>query len=120
MKTINMEKVEQLLSKFTTERNWNQFHSIKNLSMALSVETSELLEIFQWMTEADSNNVENDPETLKKIQDELADIATYLFMISARLNINLEAAIVEKIDENAKKYPVDQVLGSSKKYDEYK
>ncbi len=120
MKTINLEKVEKLLSQFAEDRNWNQFHSVKNLSMALSVESSELLEIFQWMPETESNNVKNDPEKLKKIKNELADIAAYLIMISKKLGIDLESAIVDKIADNAIKYPVDQVQGSSKKYDEYK
>lgn len=119
MKTINLTTIEEKLLEFGRERNWQQYHSVKNLTMALSVETSELLEIFQWMTEAESDLVGHDVKKMQKVKDEIADIASYMFLITAKLNIDLEQAIKEKILKNDAKYPVEQVLGSSKKYDEY-
>ena len=93
------------LREFSNERNWQKYHSPKNLSMALSVEASELLEIFQWLTLEESQDKNNIAFRKKDVQDELADILTYLLMLADALGINLEEAIQQKISENAKKYP---------------
>ena len=119
MKNIDLPKINALIENFVQERDWDQFHSVKNLSMALSVECSELVEIFQWMDEAKSNQVRQDPAILPRVEDELADILFYLLRIASRTDIDLEAAIIGKIEKNEKKYPVQLVKGSSKKYDEY-
>jgi len=95
------------LREFSHERNWQKYHSPKNLSMALSVEASELLEIFQWLTLEESQDKNNISFRKKDVQDELADILTYLLMLADVLEINLETAIQQKISENAKKYPAD-------------
>tara|TARA_Y100000588_G_scaffold58336_1_gene56648 strand:+ start:717 stop:1139 length:423 start_codon:yes stop_codon:yes gene_type:complete len=95
------------LREFSNERNWQKYHSPKNLSMALSVEASELLEIFQWLTLEESQDKNNISFRKKDVQDELADILTYLLMLADVLEINLETAIQQKISENAKKYPAD-------------
>ena len=95
------------LREFSNERNWEKYHSPKNLSMALSVEASELLEIFQWLTLEESQDKNNIAFRKKDVQDELADILTYLLMLADVLEINLETAIQQKISENAKKYPAD-------------
>ena len=95
------------LREFSNERNWEKYHSPKNLSMALSVEASELLEIFQWLTLEESQDKNNISFRKKDVQDELADILTYLLMLADVLEINLETAIQQKISENAKKYPAD-------------
>ena len=95
------------LREFSNERNWEKYHSPKNLSMALSVEASELLEIFQWLTLEESQDKNNISFRKKDVQDELADILTYLLMLADVLGINLEEAIQQKISENAKKYPAD-------------
>ena len=95
------------LREFSNERNWGKYHSPKNLSMALSVEASELLEIFQWLTLEESQDKNNISFRKKDVQDELADILTYLLMLADVLEINLETAIQQKISENAKKYPAD-------------
>ena len=91
------------LREFSNERNWEKYHSPKNLSMALSVEASELLEIFQWLTLEESQDKNNISFRKKDVQDELADILTYLLMLADVLEINLETAIQQKISENAKK-----------------
>lgn len=119
MKTINYDKLKEIILTFSKDRDWNQFHSIKNLSMALSVEASELIEIFQWMSEADSNNIKNDPQKYPQVKAEIADIFIYLIQIASRLDIDLEEAVLTKMKANELKYPVELARGNSKKYDEY-
>ena len=114
MQNIDTDKLYVLIDKFAKDRDWDQFHSIKNLSMAMNVECSELLEIFQWMTEKQSNSL--DSKELVKVKEELADIFIYLIRISGKLNLNLEEIALEKINQNARKYPVEKSKGNSKKY----
>ena len=111
---MDISKIQKQLSNFASERDWEQFHSPKNLSMALSVEASELVEIFQWLTLDESNFP--DQKQLASIRSEAADIAMYLIRFCDVLEINLEEAIEEKIIENGNKYPVELSKGSSKKY----
>ncbi len=119
MKNIDLQKLNADIESFVSERDWDQFHSVKNLSMALSVESSELLEIFQWMTEQDSNNVKADSKIIQKVEDEVADIFVYLMRIVSKTDIDLEKVVRAKMKKNAEKYPASVVKGSSKKYDEY-
>ena len=119
MKNIDLLKLNSELELFVKERDWDQFHSIKNLTMALSVECSELVEIFQWMTEEESNGVTQDQITIDKVQDEVADIFLYLMRILSKTNIDLESAVKSKMKKNAEKYPVALARGNSKKYSEY-
>lgn len=116
---MDYTKLKTAAEKFASDRDWDQFHSVKNLSMALSVECSELLEIFQWMSEEDSNNVKNNPEKLEKVEDEVADIFVYLMRLSGKLNIDLEKAVICKMKKNESKYPVELSRGNSKKYNEF-
>lgn len=118
MKTIDLPKIQTLVEQFATDREWDKFHSVKNLSMALSVESSELLEIFQWLTEEESNRVHLDPKTMTKVEDEVADVFVYLLRIVGKTNMNLEQAVLNKLQKNAEKYPVDKARGNSKKYNE--
>lgn len=119
MKNIDLQKLNADIETFVNERDWDQFHSVKNLAMALSVESSELLEIFQWMTEKDSNAVNADPKNMQKVEDEVADIFLYLMRIISKTDIDLEKVVRAKMKKNAEKYPASVVKGSSKKYDEY-
>lgn len=119
MSRLDLDRLEKEISTFVEERDWDQFHSIKNLTMALSVEASELAEIFQWMKESESNHAHRVPETLVKIQDELADILFYLIRIASKTNISLEEALLQKLRKNEAKYPAEKVRGSSKKYSDY-
>jgi NTP pyrophosphatase (non-canonical NTP hydrolase) len=102
------------LRAFARDRDWDQFHSPKNLASALSVEAAELLEHFQWMSEAESLQV--DAERKSKIAEELADVLLYLVRIADKLDIDLLAAADAKLRLNAAKYPVDKARGSSRKY----
>ena len=105
------------LRAFAEARDWDQFHSPKNLSMAMMVEVAELMEHFQWLTEAQSCS----PDAAKKvvIAEELADVLLYLVRLSDKLGVNLLEAALHKLEKNAEKYPAERVRGSSKKYSEY-
>ena len=118
MKTIDLPKIQTLVEQFASEREWDKFHSVKNLSMALSVESSELLEIFQWLTEEESNRVALDPKLMSKVEDEVADVFVYLLRIVGKTNMDLEKAVLNKLQKNAEKYPVEKARGNSKKYNE--
>lgn len=115
MKELDQIKVE--LRQFAEERDWDQFHSPKNLAMALIVEAAELVEHFQWLTEEQSRTL--DQKQLDKVREELADIQIYLIRISDKLNIDLLGAVSKKMEANEKKYPSEKVRGSAKKYTEY-
>lgn len=101
------------LRAFAAERDWEQFHSPKNLSMALMVEVAELMEHFQWLTEAQS--AELPPETKQAVGEELADCLLYLVRLSDRLGVDLRTVALDKLEKNAAKYPADKVRGSAKK-----
>ena len=105
------------LRQFVAERDWDQFHSPKNLASALSVEAAELLEHFQWLTEEQSRQLA--PEKLAQVRDEMADVLVYLVRLADKLDVDLLAAVAAKIEKNALKYPADKVRGSMKKYSDY-
>ena len=116
----DINEVQQLvleLKQFAQERDWEQFHSPKNLSMALSVEAAELLEHFQWDTEEASYQLDEQKKQL--VSYEMADIFIFLLRICERLDIDLMSVTKEKIAINHHRYPADKVKGSSKKYSEY-
>lgn len=113
----DFESISIRLREFSVARDWEQFHSPKNLSMALSVEVSELVECFQWLTEEQSRSLSG--EQLSAVIDEVADIQLYLILLADKLGIDVSAAIDQKLKKNEEKYPVDKVKGSSKKYDQY-
>ncbi len=115
---MDFEKLKKQLQKFADLRDWNQFHSPKNLSMALISEAGELIEHFQWLTEEDSENL--DKEELEEVAQEMADVQIYLVRLADMLNIDLEQAVQQKIKINEEKYPHHKVKGSSKKYTHYK
>jgi len=105
------------LRAFAEARDWDQFHSPKNLSMALMVEVAELMEHFQWLTEAQSFDLA--AENKNAVSEELADILLYLVRLSDKLGVDLLEAALHKLEKNAVKYPAEQVRGSAKKYLEY-
>ena len=104
------------MREFAAARDWDQFHSPKNLAMALSVESAELLEIFQWLTEAQSRGLA--PEAHAAASDEIADVLLYLIRLSDALGIDPIAAANRKLVANAEKSPVDKARGNSRKYTE--
>ena len=102
---------------FVAERDWDQFHTPKNLAMALAGEVGELLEHFQWLTAEESARLRD--ETLEKVEQEIADVQIYLAALADRLGIAIGPAVGSKMALNAKKYPADQVRGSARKYTDY-
>ncbi|ENT2938422.1 MULTISPECIES: nucleotide pyrophosphohydrolase [Klebsiella pneumoniae complex] len=116
MKTKSLEDLQKELADFAKVRDWDKFHSPKNLSIALSVEASELIEIFQWLTEEESKNLNS--KQLTEAEQEVADILLYLLQISEKLNINILDAAYKKLEANDKKYPIEACFGSAKKYTE--
>ncbi|MBU39427.1 MAG: nucleotide pyrophosphohydrolase [Acidimicrobiaceae bacterium] len=108
---MNLNKINEEIIKFSEERNWSKFHTPKNLSMALSVEASELLEIFQWQKQSDYKTLKK--EMKENIEDEVSDIFYYLLRICQKLNIDIEKAFIKKMEKNRKKYPVEKFMGKS-------
>jgi len=113
----DLEELKERLRVFVAERDWDQFHSPKNLAMALSVEAAELVELFQWLTEEESATLDGDRR--RRAAEELADVLVYLVRIADRLDIDLLQAAGEKLERNAVKYPAERVRGQARKYDEY-
>ena len=113
----DLGELKERVRAFVAERDWDRFHSPKNLAMALSVEASELVELFQWLTEEESAAL--DGKQRQRVSEELADVLWFLVRLSDRLDIDLLAAAELKLAHNAKKYPANRVRGNSKKYDEY-
>ncbi|MEZ5541757.1 MAG: nucleotide pyrophosphohydrolase [Pseudomonadota bacterium] len=109
------ESIRRRLREFAAARDWDQFHSPKNLAMALIVEAAELVEQFQWLSQAESQSLA--PARRTAVEQELADIQIYLIRLADRLEIDLEHAVDAKLEINARKYPADQVRGSAEKYD---
>jgi dCTP diphosphatase len=117
MTTSSIAYLVERLRRFAAERDWDQFHSPKNLAMALTSESGELSAEFQWLTEPESRSPT--PEQVVRIRAECADVLIYLVRLADTLNIDLIVAAHEKIDENERKYPADKVRGSAKKYTDY-
>jgi NTP pyrophosphatase (non-canonical NTP hydrolase) len=111
-----LEDLRDQLREFAAARDWGQFHSPKNLAMALSAEAGELLEVFQWLTEEQSRNL--GPEALAAASDEVADVLLYLVRLGDQLGIDPIAAARRKLVANAAKYPAERARGTSRKYTE--
>jgi NTP pyrophosphatase (non-canonical NTP hydrolase) len=105
-----IEKITAEIIKFRDDRDWEQFHNGKDLALALSIEASELNQLFLWKSAEDVN--------IEKVKEELADILNYSFLIAHKYNLNVEDIILNKIEKNAEKYPVDKAKGNAKKYNE--
>lgn len=103
-----MEKVIKEIIEFNKERNWDQFHSPENLAKSIAIEAGELLECFQW----------NNNYNLEDVCDELADVMNYCVVMANRLGVDLEKIMLDKLEKNRQKYPVEKAKGNSKKYNE--
>lgn len=115
-KLENLAQLRETLRQFAAERDWDQFHSPKNLAAALSVEAAELLEVFQWLTEDQSRQLT--PPQRQQVREEMADVLNYLVRLADKLDVDLLDAAREKIAKNAVKYPADKARGSIRKYTE--
>jgi len=112
-----MDTLKKRIREFADDRDWHQFHSPKNLAMALAVEAAELLEHFQWLTEEQSREL--DLEQLEKVRNEMGDVLIYLIRLSDVLGVDLLEAAADKLEKNAEKYPADKVRGKALKYSDY-
>lgn len=113
-----LARLREIVRQFVDERDWDQFHTPKNLSSALSVEAAELLEHFQWLHSGRPEELGS--EKLVQVRHEMADVLVYLVRLADKLDVDLMAAVEEKMVLNRAKYPADKVRGDARKYDEYK
>jgi NTP pyrophosphatase (non-canonical NTP hydrolase) len=109
--TTTVAELRRLIADFVAERDWSQFHSPKNVSMALAVEAAELMEHFQWLTTEASRRIADDPQKLAAVGDEIADVVGYSMALANELGIDLASAIQAKMRKNAEKYPVHEYRG---------
>ncbi|CAG4916996.1 nucleotide pyrophosphohydrolase [Paraburkholderia saeva] len=113
----DLMELRELIREFVSERDWDKFHTPKNLATALSVEASELLEPFQWLVSGERSELSD--AKLTAIRHEMADVLVYLVRLADRLDVDLFAAVLEKMAINRTKYPADKVRGDARKYSEY-
>lgn len=113
---MNLSEIKKRLADFAAARDWDQFHSPKNLSMGLAAEAAELLEIFQWLTEAQSYGIVGDEKEMQHVGEEIADVFIYLVRLADKLNVDIEKAVLEKIAINESRYPVELSKGSATKF----
>ena len=115
----SIRDLKERVASFARDRDWDQFHSPKNLSMALAVEVAELMELFQWKTERQSWEINADPEAFAKVRDEIGDIAIFILNLCNRVGVDLASAVITKLERNAIKYPIELARGKALKYTEY-
>ena len=113
---MDVSAIQLELQRFADERDWEQFHTPKNLATALMCEAAELAEIFQWLTPAESIAARTNPSLLESLEEEIADVQIYLLRLTSILGIDLETAVKAKIKKNAVKYPVEKSKGNAIKY----
>jgi NTP pyrophosphatase (non-canonical NTP hydrolase) len=113
---VEVSALQQAVARFARERDWERFHSPKNLAMALAAEAGELLELFQWLTEDESREAARDPASARAVRDEIADVLVYLVRLAAVLEVDLDEALRSKLASNAAKYRVALARGTAKKY----
>src|SRR3990172_7008672 len=109
--TTTVAELRRLVADFVAERDWSQFHSPKNVSMALAIEAAELMEHFQWLTTEASRRLADDPEKLSAVAEELADVVGYSMALANELGIDLSSAVRAKMAKNAQKYPAERYRG---------
>lgn len=116
---MDIHELKHKLSKFRDDRDWAQFHSPKNLAMALSVEAGELLEQFLWLKDDETAKLLEDSRKKSNIEQEIADVFMYTLLLAESMGIDVIDAARKKIAINEARYPADRVRGSAKKYNEY-
>ena len=109
--TTTVADLRKLVADFVAERDWSQFHSPKNVSMALAIEAAELMEHFQWLTTDASRDLATEPEKLAEVGEELADVIGYSFALANELGLDISTAVRAKMAKNAEKYPADKYRG---------
>ena len=112
---VDVSGLQEAIAQFARERDWDRFHSPKNLAMALTGEVGELVELFQWLSEDASREAARDPATARQVGDEIADVLIYLVRLAAVLEVDLDEAVRSKLQTNARKYPVEKARGNATK-----
>lgn len=115
-----LPQLTDAMRRFRDERNWKQFHSLRNLIVSLNLEAAELLELTQWKSDDEITALARDTATHEQLRDECADVLAYLLLIAAEAEIDLAAALTDKLAKNAAKYPVETAYGSREKYTQLK
>ncbi len=116
----SLENIQSKIKRFVKKRDWEQYHSPKNLSMSIAIEAAELMEHFQWLTIEQSKKLLKNKTKREEIEDELADIAIFILDFCNMFNIDIETSIVRKLNKSAKKYPATIVKGKAHKYTYYR
>ncbi|UAL08264.1 MAG: nucleotide pyrophosphohydrolase [Candidatus Methanogranum gryphiswaldense] len=116
---ITIEELQNMIAKFCKERDWDQFHNPKDLAIGISTEASELLELFRFKDEKQSQEMLKDPKMREKICDEFADVMYFALRFAQMNKIDVYDALSNKIGKNEEKYPVEKSKSNNKKYDEY-
>lgn len=106
----DIKELQTIISQFTKDRDWEQFHNAKDLALGLSIEAAELNQLFLWKTAEDVD--------VDKLKEELADVLNYALLLASKMNLDVKQIVLDKIEKNAKKYPVDKAKGTAKKYNE--
>ena len=114
-----LDRLKGLVKDFCEERDWDQFHNPKELAIGLSTEANELLQLFRFQSEEQMREMLGKPDTREQIEDETADIFFFLLRFAQKNGIDLEQALVRKIEKNRKKYPAELARGKNLKYTEY-
>jgi NTP pyrophosphatase (non-canonical NTP hydrolase) len=114
----DIQRLLDILLKFRDDRNWKQFHTLRNLIISLNLESSELLELTQWKSDEAMDAIRSDPKFQENLRDECSDVFLYLLLIANEAGFDLLQAAEEKIAKNALRYPISESYGSSKKYSE--
>ncbi len=115
---VNIETLKERVRRFVRKRDWEKYHNPKDLAIAIAVEAGELLELFQWMRESESEKVRENESLMERIKSELADILNYCLSMANALDLDLTKTILEKIGENERKYPENKFKGVWRKYNE--
>ena len=111
--------MKKKVQEFVGERDWTKFHHPKELAISISLESAELLELFQWKNKERLKEIKKNEKSMKKLQDEIADILIYILSFSSQLDIDLTSAVINKLNKNNEKYPKELVKGKAKKYTHY-
>ncbi|MCX6802808.1 MAG: nucleotide pyrophosphohydrolase [Candidatus Diapherotrites archaeon] len=115
---MDLKELQKKAIQFRDDRDWKRFHNPKDLALSINIEAGELAELFQWKTNEEIKEMLKDPKKLEALKHELADIMLYCLDMAEETGIDPEKAILEKLEHNAKKYPIEKAKGSNKKYSE--
>jgi len=115
---MSIDELQGKLRDFTSQRDWERFHTPKNLVMALAGEAGELTAVFQWLSPEESADAMADPSRAERVRDEIADVLAYLLRLADVLGVDLEAALAAKMIKNARKYPIETARGNARKYND--